>query len=212
MPHQVYKTEDGKRVPSVTTIISRFKDSGGLIHWAWKEGVDGRDYRETRDSAADAGTMAHALVEQWIKGETPNIEGPEDIVQKARTSFEAFLEWANQTQLKVTHTELPLVSEKYRFGGCLDAMLIKGRLALGDWKTSNRIYQDHLIQIAAYGQLWAENFPKQPIEGGYHIIRFAKEHGDFAHHYFPDLSEAWRAFVLMRELYDIDKSLKKRAA
>lgn len=31
---QGYYTKTGKRVPSVTTVLSRFKDSGGLIHWA----------------------------------------------------------------------------------------------------------------------------------------------------------------------------------
>ena len=41
------------------------------------------------------------------------------------------------------------------------------------------------------------------------IKRFAKEHGDFAHHYFPNLDDAWRQFVLFREAYDIDRELKK---
>src|ERR1051326_3779732 len=34
MPTQPYRTKNGKRVPGVTTILSRFKDSGGLIWWA----------------------------------------------------------------------------------------------------------------------------------------------------------------------------------
>jgi len=33
-PRKGYYTDAGKRVPGVTTIIGRFKDSGGLIHWA----------------------------------------------------------------------------------------------------------------------------------------------------------------------------------
>jgi hypothetical protein len=44
------------------------------------------------------------------------------------------------------------------------------------------------------------------------LLRFAKEYGDFAHHHFPDLSDAWRAFLLMRELDELDKVLKRRAA
>lgn len=33
-PKKGYYTSSGLRVPGVTTIIGRFKDSGGLIHWA----------------------------------------------------------------------------------------------------------------------------------------------------------------------------------
>ena len=54
MATRVYKTQDGVRVPSVTTVISRFKEAGALMYWAWNEGKEGRDYRETRDAAADA--------------------------------------------------------------------------------------------------------------------------------------------------------------
>lgn len=68
MPTQVYRLKDGTRVPSVTTIISRFKESGGLVHWAWQLGIDGKDYRKVRDEAADAGTLAHALLECDHKG------------------------------------------------------------------------------------------------------------------------------------------------
>jgi hypothetical protein len=64
----------GKRVPSVTTIISRFKDSGGLIHWAWQQGMDGLDYRETRDKAALAGHLAHYLMELDARGKTKELK------------------------------------------------------------------------------------------------------------------------------------------
>src|SRR6516225_4019637 len=39
--HSGYFIADGTKVPSVTQVISRFKDSGALIHWAWKCGRDG---------------------------------------------------------------------------------------------------------------------------------------------------------------------------
>lgn len=211
-PKAGYFLKDGTKVPGTTTIIGRFKEAGGLIHWSWECGKKGLDYREVRDQAADAGTLAHELVERWINKQPLDITGPDEVVKKARNAFSAFLEWADQTRLQVTHTEVRLISEKYQYGGTLDAMLVNGKFALGDWKTSNRIYGDYLIQLAAYGNLWAENFPDQPITGGYHLMRFAKEHGDFSHHYFSELNEAFEAFVLMRRLYDLDKQLKKRAA
>lgn len=208
-----YFTKDGTKVPSVTTVLGRFKDSGGLIYWAWEQGKAGKDFREERDRAADAGTLAHDAVEAWIKGQEFKWIYPlNEVTQKARKSFDAFIEWADQTQLKVTHTEVPLISEKHRFGGTLDAMLIRGKRSLGDWKTSNKIYSEYLVQVAAYGILWEENFPEQSIEGGFHLLRFDKEYGDFHHHWWGELETAKRQFILLREAYELDKELKKRAA
>src|SRR5690348_11546658 len=104
-----YYLADGTRVPSVTTVISRFKDAGGLIHWAWALGKEGKDYKEERDKAADAGTLAHAAVEAWIHEQPYEFNGAEEICTKARKAFDAFLSWANQSQLRITHTEVPLI-------------------------------------------------------------------------------------------------------
>lgn len=229
-----YYTKAGERVPSVTTILGRFKESRALTHWAAGQAAEyvkrtcpanptrediaklcdqaKNAYRDVRDEAASAGTMAHDAVERWIRKDPVSFEGPEAVTKKAQQSFDAFLEWAEQTQLSVTETELPLISETHRFGGTLDAMMVRGKLSLGDWKTSNAVYGEYLCQIAAYGILWEENFPDRPIEGGYHLLRFDKTYGDFKHHWWPELETAKRSFLLMRELYDNDKELKARAA
>lgn len=206
-----YFLKDGKtKVPSVTTILGRFKESGGLVHWAWKLGMEGKDYRKVRDSAASAGTMAHEAVEEWINGRPYVFRGDETICDRAKKSFEAFLEWADQTQLKVTHTEVALVSEEHKFGGTLDGILVKGKRAIADWKTSGGLYPEYLCQIAAYGKLWDENFNQEPITGGYHLLRFDKEYADFHHHYWGELDSAWKAFLHLRALYDLDRELKQR--
>jgi hypothetical protein len=206
---------DGKqtRVPSVTTILSRFKDGGGLTHWAWQLGMDGQDYRDVRDEAAGAGTLAHDNVERHIHGQELCWDHPDpDVVKRAKRSFEAFLRWADQSQLEVTHTEVPLVSDKYLFGGTLDDILVKGQRAIGDWKTSNRLYSDYFVQVAGgYKILWEEHHPEEPVDGGIHIVRFDKTYGDFEHRHFQnDIEIASRAFLLQRELYEIDKELKRR--
>lgn len=214
MAHHIYKLADGSRVPSVTTILSRFKESGGLIHWAWQQGKDGKDYRETRDAAADIGTLAHDMVDCYATGKeciVPPNTTPEQL-SKATNAFGAFQEWAGSTQLQIVKSEVPLVSERYKFGGTLDAMLVRGKLSLGDWKSSNKVYGDYLCQIAAYGILWEENFPDQPITGGFHLIRFDKETGDFHHHWYGELDDGKAMFLALREAYQYDYKLKKRAA
>jgi len=75
MPHPKggYRLSDGTRVPGVTTIISRFKDSGGLLWWAFEQGQAAQrgeinSLYDKRDEAATAGTICHDLVEKYIKG------------------------------------------------------------------------------------------------------------------------------------------------
>lgn len=214
-PKQGYFLKDGSKVPGTTTVIGRFKDSGALIWWAWNQGKEGKDYRATSKAAADAGTVAHELVEAHLRGVNPVTEGIEQsVLERGTAAFNAYLAWERQTGIKPIPLEQPLVSEIYRFGGTPDAIfqMPDGSLAMGDWKSSNAVYADYLIQLAAYRQLWEENYPDRPITGGNHICRFSKEHGDFAHHFFPNLDEAWEQFKLFLRAYEIDKQLKKRAA
>jgi hypothetical protein len=181
-------------------------------------GVDGKDYRKVRDEAATAGTLAHTAVEAWVHGRPFKPENwvdaieahGTDVVARAEKSFGAFLEWATQTQLRITETEVSLVSEQYRYGGTLDAMLISEKRACGDWKTSNALYPDMLLQIAAYGRLWDEAHPEDPVTGGFHLLRFDKQYGGFSHHWWDELETAWQAFLHLRALYDLDRELKAR--
>jgi len=208
-----YRLKDGTRVPGVTTVTGRFKESGGLIHWAWDLGMNGIDYRQARDAAADAGTLGHDMIEAHILGNDPyKVEGPEDLLEKARQAYQAFKLWLEQTSLSITKTETPLVSEEFRFGGTPDAWgeTSDGEVVLLDWKTSNRIYPEYLIQLACYARLLEENNVVNGKVASFHLLRVGKEFADFHHHSWPRpaLAPAWRAFVLMRELYDLDKRLK----
>ena len=208
---------NGTKVPSVTTITGRFKESGALIYWAWDQGRQGKDFRETKQAAADAGTLCHALIEANVKGETmPDISDFPQVVQtNALHAYGAFKEWKSRVNLEVVETELALTSAKHMFGGTLDAMFTGGKLVLGDWKTSNAIYQDHLIQVAGgYSLLWEENNPSQKLEG-VEILRVSKpdEPGDpvsFHDHFWGRavIEIAQRQFLLLREAFDLDKRLK----
>jgi hypothetical protein len=209
-PKQGYFLADGTRVPGVTTILGRFKDAGPLMRWAWEEGRAGRDYRETRQAAADAGTIAHAMVEAEIHGR-PFVmpEVPEDIRAKAQQAYATYREWAAQTKLQPIATEVRLVSETHRYGGTLDVILVGGRRLLGDWKTSNAVYGEYLLQLAAYGALWNEHHPQEPIEG-FQLMRFSKQHPDFEARFFAELDAAWEMFLALRRAYELDKKVKER--
>lgn len=214
-PYAGYKNAAGVKIPGTTTVIGRFKESGGLLQWAFRQGQSGAaSLYEKRDEAAAAGTIAHDLIEHTILGK-PFDPGQLDaaLYAKAQNAHSQFLEWREQSRIEIIATEHVYVSERYQFGGTIDAIGqdMKGRIVLVDWKTSNAVYQDYLVQLAAYALLLEECKPEW-TPTAFHLLRVAKESADFAHHFFGELEDAKRAFVLMRELYDIDYRLKKRAA
>lgn len=220
-PRAGYLLKDGTKAPSVTTILSRFKESGPLMHWAFQQGKSGAErLYDAAEKAADIGSCAHHMVELHIHGHSDAVIDNYcratmldlSMAEKAKSSFLAYRAWERNFKIKILQTEIYMVSEKHRYGGTPDAIgTIDGQLVLPDWKTSNGVYADYLIQLAAYGKLWEENHPDQPITGGFHLLRFAKEHGDFSHHYYPKLDNAWRQFLLFREAFEIDKELKARS-
>ncbi len=212
-PYKGYEI-DGEKVPGVTTILSRFKESGALMYWAWKQGTEGKDFRETKQAAADAGTLAHDMVEHDIYGQEFDTTSYEpETVTKAQGAFSAYQEWKQQTNLQIAEAEVPLLSRLHHFGGTLDAILVKGKLALGDWKTSNGLYADYLLQLAAYQILWEENYPARQICGGFHLLRFSKANDasdpvSFSHHYWSQLDVAKQQFLHLLEAYKLDKRIK----
>ena len=221
-PKEGYKLRSGERVPSVTTITGRFKDSGPLIKWANNMGLQGLDCYSVRDKAADAGTVCHNMCELYIN-KLPVESALEGIDQetatKAKNAFEQYKVWQKQSKIKIVMTEVQMVSEEYGFGGCFDAIgFVNGKHCLIDFKTSNGLYPDYLYQISAYGNLveYGEVMAtRKPLDivinGGYHLLKFSKEEGDFSHHFFQDLTEAFIGFKLMVRLYEIDKTMKNRA-
>lgn len=225
MPTLPYFNSSGVRVPGTTTVIGMNLgwNKDALKHWAWVQGKEGKDYRNVVKKAADAGTVAHAMVEAHIQGQPFDPERFEfeiepEVLRLAQTSFSAFRRWERGSRLQVLATEVYLVDDDYEFGGCIDAIgLIENEngvpeLALIDWKTSDGTYADHIIQIRAYGYLW-EQKTGMKLDGGYHLCRFAKESGSFTHHWWPadGLDEAWKVFTWLRAIHQRKRVLEKLA-
>jgi len=211
--------EPPSSLPSVTTIIGRFKNATPLMRWAWKQGCEGKSIDYERDKAATIGTLCHALVERHIHGKPysvniPEAEGLKVVdIEKAVVGYNAFVEWTESNHFKITQTEISLVSVEYEFGGTLDWLgTLNDRPFLGDLKTSNASYTEYIYQLAAYRHLLTENGYERPEKFG--LLRVGKDYGDFHSHSWPAavLDEAWTAFLAMRQLYAIDAKLKKVAA
>jgi hypothetical protein len=131
-----------------------------------------------------------------------------EMLNKATAAYNAFHEWAMGAKFNLMKSEHLLISEKHQFGGQIDVAAVQGRRAIIDLKTSNGVYEDHKIQIAAYANLWNENYPQEPIENHY-ILQLGKD-GGFAYYLLPDsvIEAGWQAFLHLRGLHDLKKQLK----
>ena len=221
MSAHIYKSALG-RVPSVTGITRLYGESEGKMYWANAMGLEGKDMNAARQAVATPGTMTHERVDCFIQGKTwhpgpwelkfDSAEAYEIALKKSAQAFSNFERWYTQNRLELIASEVALVSEKHQFGGRLDALGSSGGLCLADWKTGGggKIYADFLYQLGGYSILWGENFPEQPLTGGFKIIRFNRDEADFAHWDFAQIDDAKRGFLLLREMYEIHKKLKKR--
>jgi len=189
------------------------------------------DFRQASRRACTAGTLAHEMVEHWIKItdrhkrdlylnsitlrslmlSNPTTE--RSVCVAALEAIKSFGSWSKTHSFDLCQTEVPLVSKKHRYGGCIDCVGkipdLSSSLVLFDWKTSRGIYSDYLCQIAAYKELWNENYPKTPIEVCF-LCRFDKETGDFATHHFSRLDSAFEMFLCLRRAYELKSALDKR--
>lgn len=221
MPAKRYLVADGTRVPSVTSILGHVDaDPGGLLYWANQAGLDGLTLEEARSQPLGVGSIVHAAIEAELKGEKLSLEDVDPEMRKQiDLSISAWELWRQMTvssndelAKQVLASEVPYVSERYRFGGTLDAVLmVSGRRCLLDFKTANRFYPKDLAQVAAYGILWNEIHPQDPIEQ-YSLLRISKEDGSFSWHHREaamSMDAPRSAFLIARELYELAKTLKR---
>lgn len=164
--HIRYRTVDGEICPGVTTITGSQLgwNTQVLINWANRMGLKGIDSSKYKDDKADIGTLAHAMVTDWLLGiKTDTSDYSKNQIGVAENSALSFYEWAKNKQIKPILVEIPFVSEKYKFGGKPDIYAhIDGSLELIDLKTGSGIYEEMIVQVAAYEMLFVEN--GHPVE------------------------------------------------
>jgi len=205
MPTGNYELQ-GKKLPSVTTIIGRFKNATGLIIWSNQLGLKGLNYFDELKKAGDTGTALHDLAELHILEK--DYELPEDPI--AIHCFQQFIEWWESLDCEVIWTEKKYTSKKLNVGGCPD-LLVKhdGKYILVDFKTSKAVYSDMLIQLSCYAELIKENDGIEIHRAV--IVRFPKDDDETEIKKFfkDDLAVGLKQFKLLRKAFDLDKDLNK---
>lgn len=157
MPTSIYLGDDGKRLPSVTQVLSVAWAKPALIAWAHREGAAGRPLNKARDDAAEAGTAAHELILAHIGG------APADLTQysidagaTARISDHHAKAWIAEHTFEPVVVETSMISTTMGYGGTPDWYgLLDDIPTVLDIKTGG-LYPEQLVQAAAYRLLLLE--------------------------------------------------------
>jgi len=210
----VYRTTDGKRVPSVTTIIKQIGWGGeGLIYWANQQGLENKTLEEARERVTGPGTVAHAMIEAAQHGldlDTGKVD--KDVLAEAKRSFYNWHAWDDAHVKDRLSVEGAIVSDTLLFGGTHDLIYVshQGEVCMLDFKTGNGVYPDHVVQIAGYGMLWNESHPDRQIQR-YEVLRIHKDNAAMGWHSIAaeSMGDPVNAFLLARRLYDLAKPIKR---
>jgi hypothetical protein len=164
----------GVEYPSVTTIIGQLDKSGPLMGWAVKMTLEylqthpdelrreptetfklaKQYYRVKQEEALDFGSSLHALIEDYLKNNP--IDNWFEICPELKPAFLEFHKWQKEYEFELKETEHTVWSD-YKYAGTLDCVArLKGKLYVVDFKSSKAIYDDYLMQIAAYKNAYEE--------------------------------------------------------
>jgi hypothetical protein len=222
--------------PSTTTVVKKCSSmSWFLIEWYAKEGI--KYCKWHLEQSANYGTFMHIMYNKIILGEKiflsdallVNLEswcsesGNNYIELKKwydqekrdiKKDLYAFFKWVQDYKIKPLAIEFPLIGDDY--AGMIDLVAKityrhKEFVALIDYKTGKSFYEDHAIQLAAYKQLWDEQFPERKIDK---IFNFRpKQFKLFAKTFyeFKDQTKSYgnniKKFNLFLELFKLDNKI-----
>lgn len=204
--HTVYRLKDGTKVPGVTTVLGII-NKPALIKWSNNLGLQGIDSSTYVDATARIGTLAHEMIQAYLGGPEWNRSAytPEEI-DTAENAVLSFYEWEKQTgyNMKTFAIEMPVVSEKYRYGGTVDwlgGIDASGDYWLVDFKTSKALYPEHEWQTSAYYKALVELGYKIK---GVRLLRIGRSSDEgFDDHVLSkrQLELGWKVFLSALKLY-----------
>lgn len=169
--------DDGRKIVSVTEVLGNL-GKPGLMWWAAEEAAKAcasflreglsdeeaierarKSFNKTKDRAAEAGTIAHGMMERFLLGEDAEAGvdafGDAGTLEKARAAFARFAAWWPASGYTLHLVEEQLVDKVRGYGGTVDMVLrdASGTLVVADLKTGKGVYSETVFQLAGYRQL-----------------------------------------------------------
>lgn len=150
-----YITPSGKRLPSVTTVLSELSKQS-IDNWIQRVGQE--EAERVRKRATDRGTKLHSLIEKYLKNEPKLFEG---IMPDLRQNFidikSGLLPIDN-----IRHIEAPLYSESLGVAGRTDLIADYDQIpSVIDFKTSTKeksesYIENYFMQSSGYQYMYKE--------------------------------------------------------
>lgn len=192
-------------------------------------------HKEKLEEAGKTGHIAHNHIENYIKlvllGELHLAEALRTILpydERAAKGCQAAFEWMDRHNVRWISTEQKIYSRKYKYAGTLDGLCtcdscldpkccpeeFFDRLTVADWKTSNYLYLEYLLQTAAYENAFEEESGLDVKDRW--IIRLDKDSAEFEawhlqeHNFEEDFGGFLATLDLTRRVKKLQDRLKKR--
>ena len=151
---RTYTTPDGKRYPSITTVLSILTED---VIRAWKERVGEEQAEIVSGKAVRRGTKVHSIVEKYL-----NNEDTTGFLPHIRQSLQNLQPVLDQSIGTIFGIEVPLYSDHLGVAGRCDCIAqFNGVPSIIDFKTSRYIKKKekishYIAQGAAYAIMWEE--------------------------------------------------------
>ena len=155
---RTYATPDGKKYPSITTILSILSEDS-IQKWRARVGEEEANRVSTR--ASRRGTAVHEALEKYVN----NVEWKElldtqtpDVIQ----SITSVRDVLDKSLGKVYGQEIPLYSHHLKCAGRVDCVAeFNGKPSIIDYKTSKKLkprkfIENYFCQETAYAIMWEE--------------------------------------------------------
>lgn len=207
----------------------KLEEAGAIGHSAhdWIEQyIKLKIWQKELTSAAVRDNEAYALFTQAVKDHMGWKRAKLD--ERAMNATKAALDWMQKHNVRWRFTERKIYSRKHKYAGTLDGLCevdscdnprccpheFKNRLTVADWKTSNYLYLEYLLQTAAYEAAYEEE-TGEVVEDRW-IIRLGKDDGEFetwhleSHNFVDDFGGFLDALALVRRVRKIESRIQER--
>lgn len=200
-------------------------------------------HKEKLEEAGKTGHIAHNWIEQYIKliilGEIHLAAEMRVILpfdERAAQACKAAFTWMDRHNVRWLGTERKIYHREHKYAGTMDGICLcdscddihccpepfTDRMTVADWKTSNYLYLEYLLQTAAYQAAYNDeviafnknNDPDyvQPLAVDRWVIRLGKDDGEFEawHLQWHNFEEDFGGFLATLDLTRRVKALKER--
>ena len=158
---RLYETPEGAHVPSVTTILSKTKDTTGLDNWVKAVGEEKAE--KIRNEAAFVGTSMHEFLEEHVTEVKRETFVPSPFHTQAKQMADIIVKEGLKYVTEVWGSEVKLYY-KDQYAGTTDLVgLYKGIPHIIDFKQTNKPKKeewidDYFLQLCAYAHAHNEMF------------------------------------------------------